>query len=313
MKLPFYIAALAAASAAVSACTQPTHTIEVSNTLGFERLDEIVSLPAGEVTVTMGDEFRIVAPDSSEVAWQITYDGRLIFPASVGAGSTAVYTVLEGASPRAAALLPEFMCDPEAAETWQSECAPYLLDRHGEPVAPGAYTSCEVLDRGPLRVTVALTYGPYAVESDSAVVERRVVTFDRGALIHRTSVSYGNVSAGRSAAAGIAVQQENATGYMLNHAGHIMAYAGRRSDGTPVYSAVVAPINATLDFKPSDEPQGDTIGYALASVPYHPGKEMEYRWGVATEATGIANVDEWMARVDRFVSCSKSPLKATFR
>lgn len=69
--------------------------VTVSNPLLMERLEEMVEVSADDVykklNLTDTSEFIIVDENNLEVPYQITYDGNIIFPASVGAESTSVY------------------------------------------------------------------------------------------------------------------------------------------------------------------------------------------------------------------------------
>ena len=65
-----------------------------------------------------------------------------------------------------------------------------LLDSLNNIVYPYCWDTYEVLDNGPLRFTVRLDYKPLTVDGDTAVVESRLITLDRGAWLNRTEVTY---------------------------------------------------------------------------------------------------------------------------
>lgn len=75
----------------------PQHSVTVENSLGVDRNDEIVEIDAAAVDSLMNHrQFRIIDDKDREVPYQVTYDGRLIFPATVAANSITVYTLVEG-------------------------------------------------------------------------------------------------------------------------------------------------------------------------------------------------------------------------
>ncbi|MDE6332372.1 MAG: DUF4861 domain-containing protein [Muribaculaceae bacterium] len=73
------------------------HSITVSNPSDMERNAEIVEVEARVLDSLMtGKPFRIVGPDGGEVPYQRTYDGKLIFQATVAPMSSTVYSLAEG-------------------------------------------------------------------------------------------------------------------------------------------------------------------------------------------------------------------------
>ena len=90
------------ALAGLSACTQvkETLTVTVSNSPPIERQGEMVEIPMDKVVKELGlaDTAQVVVwdKDGVEVPYQITYDDKLIFPASVAAESSNTYTLQIG-------------------------------------------------------------------------------------------------------------------------------------------------------------------------------------------------------------------------
>ena len=90
------------ALAGLTACTQvkETLTVTVSNPLSMERRGEMVEIPMDKVVKELGlaDTAQVVVwdKDGVEVPYQITYDDKLIFPASVAAESSNTYTLQIG-------------------------------------------------------------------------------------------------------------------------------------------------------------------------------------------------------------------------
>ncbi len=86
----------------LTACTQVKEslTVTVSNPLAVDRQKEMVELPMNKVAKDLGlaDTAQVVVLDKDglQVPYQITYDDKLIFPASVAAESTTTYTLQIG-------------------------------------------------------------------------------------------------------------------------------------------------------------------------------------------------------------------------
>lgn len=77
-----------------------TMTVTVGNPLDMERSGEMVEVPMAEISdqLKLADTAQIVILDAEgvEVPYQITYDEKVIFPVTVGAGSSATYTIEPG-------------------------------------------------------------------------------------------------------------------------------------------------------------------------------------------------------------------------
>ena len=71
--------------------------VEMQNNVSMIRENEIVEIPLERISATLGlkagDRISVMDAFHKEVPSQITYDRKLIFPANVGAGTRAVYTI----------------------------------------------------------------------------------------------------------------------------------------------------------------------------------------------------------------------------
>lgn len=75
-------------------------TVTVTNATDLNRSDEMVEVSMDEVSalLRLPDNGQIVISDANgeEVAYQITYDGKIIFRANVEGGASAQYTIVAG-------------------------------------------------------------------------------------------------------------------------------------------------------------------------------------------------------------------------
>lgn len=375
------VTALAAMVAGVS-CTAAPLSIEVANPADFDRTAEIVEVDAS--LLPADKDLRILGPDGTEVPYQRTADGKLIFPADVAAGATAVYTVAEGTpapvdtvatgafyaerlddlaweNDRAAyrAYGPALQADGQRAygyDVWTKSVAhPVVAKRydghlhhnisyhedHGQGMdayavgptlgggtsavllpgdslsMPWAFESYRIVDNGPLRFTVELTYAPRAIGADSAVRERRVITLDSGSYLNRTAVTYDGLSAGARAAAGVVVHRQNPDAYAIDSVARTATYADltERADagnGT-IYLALVAPQAARMFYLPMATPAGDALGHMVAEQPYDPAAPMVYYWGSGWSKAGIADRAAWDSITADAARRIAQPLTVTVR
>jgi len=113
--------------------------ISISNPASFPRVNEIVEVDESAVKSRLGSRsFVLRDADGKEVAWQSTHDGKIIFPADVAAGATAVYTAVPGeASPVVPKVYGRLFKERADDMTWENEHAAYraygpALQKNGE-------------------------------------------------------------------------------------------------------------------------------------------------------------------------------------
>ena len=103
-----------------------TVTVTVTNPLAMERSNEMGEVSMETVTDRLGlaDTAQIVVlnADGQQVPYQITYDGKVIFPAAIAAGGTATYTIQTG-TPEAFDVKACGRCYPERMDdmAWEND------------------------------------------------------------------------------------------------------------------------------------------------------------------------------------------------
>ena len=101
-------------------------TVTVTNPLAMARSNEMVEVSMETVTDRLGlaDTAQIVVlnADGQQVPYQITYDGKVIFPAAIAAGGTATYTIQTG-TPEAFDVKACGRCYPERMDdmAWEND------------------------------------------------------------------------------------------------------------------------------------------------------------------------------------------------
>ena len=100
MKKIFILAAIALRGFASCADSKQSMTVTVTNPLALERTGEMVEVPMSDVTakLQLADTAQIVVlgEDGQQVPYQVTYDEKVVFPATVKANGTATYTIQSG-------------------------------------------------------------------------------------------------------------------------------------------------------------------------------------------------------------------------
>lgn len=98
-------------------------TIRIENPYDFNRENEIV-----EIENRFGKDFHIVELNGNPVTYQITYDGKLVFPVSVTANDVAEYKIIEGpGEPADTVCFGKFYPERSDDIAWENELMGYRI------------------------------------------------------------------------------------------------------------------------------------------------------------------------------------------
>lgn len=388
--------------------------IEVSNPLNVDRHPEIVEIPAEEVTSLLsleeGEQF-VIRKGREEVPYQLTYDGKVIFPVTAAASQTQTFRLRKGTPSECVvkvcgkhypervddicwendltgyrvygykddspsgydfftkrntdlpvidqmykmALDPERKkirqelqkIDKDSADRYNSDHMSFHVD-HGfgadcygvgktlgagvaalldgeEIVYPFCYETYEILENGPLRFTLKLTFRPFDVEEFEDVVETRIMTLDLGSHFTKTAVSYSGIDRPMPIVSGIVVQDMDGKavgnaekGYIAYPAPTINADRQRDVDNGTIFVGNVFPDPleaAGLKYFPEEDSKarGGAKGHILAHTVYNPETPFVYYWGFGWDHADITSYEQWLEHIDTFTAQLKTPLIVTIK
>ena len=199
-----------------------------------------------------------------------------------------------------------------------------LLNADGSLFMPKCYKSYEILDQGPLRFTVRLTY-PEQDFNGKSVTETRTISLDAGSHFNRVSVTYSGLDSPVQMAAGTVIHKDSDTAYILNQQSGYIAYEdlgdasvynAKYRDALSkqmghIYIGLLFPDkNITTSFQP--RANGIATGHALATATYTPSTSYTYYfgsgWDKNTEA-GITTLTDWEAHLSTSAAAIRTPLK----
>lgn len=165
-------------------------------------------------------------------------------------------------------------------------------------VYPYCYDTFEILDNGPLRFTVKLTYHPLKINTDTAVVETRLLSLDAGSQLNKATVSYEGLSTATPLAVGI-VLHDTTTNLQADADLGYIAYADPvdREYGQ-LYLAAILPGGEVKSAQPvyfsaQEQKTRGANGHLLACTTYQPESSFTYYWGAGWSKWGFATQDEW--------------------
>ncbi len=196
-------------------------------------------------------------------------------------------------------------------------CGAPALMQDGKLVLPYCYKEYKILDNGPLRFTVELTYNPVALGKDKAVVEHRILSLDKGSNFNRMTVWYEGLSAPVDIAAGVVIHQEDTQSLIVGR--DYVAYAdptdNPAAQNFQIYVAALFPNNisetkAMIDDTPANGIAGHAVGILKD---YKPGEKYVYYFGSAWSKNDVRTLDEWKLRIDNFLNALHSPLEVRLK
>lgn len=174
----------------------------------------------------------------------------------------------------------------------------------GKLILPGAFSEWEILDKGPLRTTIRLTF---EYEGGRDV---RTITLNAGCPFNHTVSKLEGFNVD-SIAAGIVIHKPATEDFVLGN-GYV-AYSDPTS--TPnkgngrIFVGVINPNKSASSYKPISTPWKSAVGHALSTSPYKQGNDFSYYWGSSWSKGRIPTFNQWVCEIENFKRCLDSPLK----
>lgn len=184
---------------------------------------------------------------------------------------------------------------------------------------PYCWKEYEILENGPLRFTVKLTYNPLVVGKDT-VIETRTISLAQGSQLNKTVVSYAGLTKAAPVATGLVIHPENPTAYVLEGDKGYIAYADltdnvNNGNGI-IYVGAVMPEKVTEAkaqmFSDKEAKERGASGHVLAISNYKPETEYTYYWGSGWSKYGFDSMEGWTTYLDRYAQSVRKPLKVEY-
>lgn len=189
-------------------------------------------------------------------------------------------------------------------------------------VYPYCYQKYEILDNGPLRFTVRLTYPPLAIKGDTAVVESRLISLDKGSHLNRTVIRYNHLSVSSPVTTGIVIHPQNPDGYILDTSNRYIAYSDSTDNPTNgngvIYLGAVFPkpaekLSVQLFSEAELHERPNALGHVLGISSYMPDSFYEYYWGSGWSKAGVKDEQAWVSYLRDYVYRLDNPLQITIK
>lgn len=193
--------------------------------------------------------------------------------------------------------------------------APALMDGNNI-IFPYCYKDYQILDNGPLRFTVSLTYHPTDYQGQK-LTEHRLLSLDKGSNFNRQTVWYDGAKKNIDIASGCVIHNEDTQSAVIGK--NFVQYAdptdNPQGQNFQIYVGVIFPNGATETRQIENEGhQNGIFGHALCiKRNIRPGEKLTYYWGSAWSKFDCRTQDEWQLRIDNFQKALKQPLAVTVK
>ena len=198
-------------------------------------------------------------------------------------------------------------------------CGTTALMNGDNIVYPYCWKEYEIMENGPLRFTIKLTYNPIVVGKDS-VIETRIISLEQGSQLNRTIITYEGLKQTMPIATGLVIHPENPEAYEIEGDKGYIAYEDLtdnvNNDNGIIYVGAIIPnklkeAKATL-FSDKEARERGASGHVLAIGTYKPESQYTYYWGSGWSKYGFESMDAWTEYLDHYAQRVHNPLKVEY-
>lgn len=184
-------------------------------------------------------------------------------------------------------------------------------------VLPYCYKDYRILDNGPLRFTVELTYNPSTVGDMKNVVEHRIISLDKGSNFNKMIVWYDGLTIPTDFATGFPIHEEDTE--TKTFAKDYVSYADPTDNvevnNSQVYVGILFPkgIDHTY-YQLFDKKHDGATGHALGlKRGLKNGEKYSYYFGAAWSKYDVRSYAEWQIRIKDYLDALKNPLQVEIK
>ena len=178
---------------------------------------------------------------------------------------------------------------------------------------PYCYKTYKILNNGPLRFTVELTYNPSTIGDMQNVVEHRIISLDKGSNFNKMTVWYEGLTHPTDFATGFPIHEEDTE--TKTFAKDYVSYADPTDNievnNSQVFVGVLFPngIDNTY-YQLFDKKHDGATGHALGlKRGLKNAEKYSYYFGAAWSKYDVRSYTEWQIRIKEFLEALKTPLQ----
>ena len=177
-------------------------------------------------------------------------------------------------------------------------------------VLPYCYKDYRILDNGPLRFTVELTYNPSAVGDMKNVVEHRIISLDKGSNFNKMTVWYDGLTTPTDFATGFPIHEEETKTFAKDYVSYADPTDNIEVNNSQVYVGVLFPYGVdNTYYQLFDKKHDGATGHALGlKRGLKNGEKYSYYFGAAWSKYDVRSYAEWQIRIKDYLDALKNPL-----
>lgn len=179
-------------------------------------------------------------------------------------------------------------------------CGAPALMKEGRLLFPYCYKTYKILDNGPLRFTVELTYNT----TDDGITEHRLICLDRGSHFNRMTVWYDGIGDPMKLATGVVLHSEE--NLLLDK--HYVLYADPTDNPkvhqSQIYVGTLFPNGIDETFMLKGE-----LNHGLGILHEYLGKPYIYYFGSAWSCYDVRTMAQWKLTAEEYLQNLTNPLK----
>ena len=178
-------------------------------------------------------------------------------------------------------------------------CGAPALMKNGELVYPYCFKDYKILDNGPLRFTVELTYHP----NNDGATEHRLVSLDRGSHYNKITVWYDGMKQKTGWATGVVLNGEGELALGKDYVLYADPTDNPKVNQSQIYVGTLFPngVDETTRLNGNKN-------HALGIVRHYNGKPYTYYFGSAWSCNDVKTMTEWQLLADNYLNNIKNPL-----
>ncbi len=173
-------------------------------------------------------------------------------------------------------------------------------------VYPYCFKDFQMLDLGPLRMSVQLNYHPVEVDGDS-ITEHRIITLDKGSNFCRMTVSYDGIIKPKKLAAGIVLHTDRPDDLVLakDHLLYVDPTDNVPVNNCQLFLGLLFP-DSLMETKIMEQ---SGVQHAVGIIDNYVGDPYTYYLGSAWSKFDVRTLAEWQQRTDWTLRNIRQPLQ----
>lgn len=191
-------------------------------------------------------------------------------------------------------------------------CGAPALMKDRKLIMPWCYDKYNILDNGPLRFTVSLSYKSTIIDG-KRVTEHRIISLDKGSFFNHITVWYDGLPGKYDVAAGVVVHSADSTTTCLgkNYVQYADPTDNININYSQIYVACIFPegIDTTTYLHNTEKPNEYTGHLVGIKKNIQDAEKFNYYSGASWSNGGICSQKMWQLCIDDFIQKYSNPLE----